>query len=200
MLKFYYAPRTISVAVAIVLEQQGIAHEAVRVDFASAEQASYDYLQINPKGRVPTIETPHGILTETPAILEYIAADLVPEDAFAAAKMREMMSYLNATMHPHHAHGLRGARWADQQSSFDDMKQKVPQRMGDCAAYLEQFLPALPFEAGTMAVLSDAYLYVVLTWLSGDGVDIADYPRLAAFQHKMNTHASVQSVYAKGML
>jgi glutathione S-transferase len=48
--------------------------------------------------------------------------------------------------------------------------------------------------------LSDAYLYVVLTWLKGDGVDIEHYPRLAAFQHQMNTHASVQAVYEKGML
>jgi len=200
MLKLHYAPRTISVASAIILEHAGLAHETIRIDFAKAEQTSAAYLQINPKGRVPTLETPDGILTETPAILEYIAPQMVPQDPFAAARMRELMSYLNAKMHQHNAHGLRGARWADEESSFADMKRKVPQRMAECAAHLEDLLPNLPFDVGALAVLSDAYLYVVLTWLPGDGVDIAQYPRLAAFQHQMNTHAAVQAVFKKGML
>jgi len=200
MLKLHYAPRTISVVAAIILEETGTECALDRVDFASGQQREESYIAINPKSRVPALETPDGVLTETPAIAEYLAPHLVPDDAFGAAKMRELISYLNSTMHPHHAHGMRGERWADQQSSFDDMKRKLPQRMRECCAYLEEYLPSLPFHVGEMKVLSDAYLYVVLTWLSGDGVDIAHYPRLAAFQHKMNTHASVQAVYEKGML
>lgn len=200
MLKLHYAPRTISVAVAIALEDAGIPYEAIRVDFASSEQTKQPYRQINPKGRVPALETPDGVLSETSAILEYAVPNLVPENPYAAAKMRELMSYLNGTMHPHHAHGVRGERWADQDSSFADMKKKVPERMADCAAYLEDALLSLPFDVGTMEVVSDAYLYVVLTWLPGDGVDITDYPTLATFQHRMNTRPSVQAVYEKGML
>jgi glutathione S-transferase len=200
MLKLHYAPRTISVAVAIILEQTGTPYEAIRVDFANAEQTKDAYRRVNPKGRVPALETDSGILTETPAIVEYISPELVPQDAFATAKMRELISYLNATMHPHHAHGGRGSRWADAQSSLDDMKRKMPQRMAECAAHLEEYLPSLPFAVGQLEVLSDAYLYVVLTWLKSDGVDIEHYPRLAAFQHQMNTLASVQAVYQKGML
>lgn len=200
MLKLYYAPRTISVAVAIILEETGIDCTLVRVDFASGEQTTAAYREINPKSRVPALEMPQGILTETPAIIEYLAPALVPDDPFAAAKMRELISYLNATMHPHHAHGVRGERWADQQSSFDDMKRKVPQCMAECCAYLEEYLPSLPYPVGQLEVLSDAYLYVVLSWLPGDGVDIQHYPRLAAFQHQMNTRRAVQAVYEKGML
>lgn len=200
MLKLHYAPRTISVAIAIVLEETGRPYDAIRVDFASAEQTKRDYREINPKGRVPALETSDGVLTETPAIIEYVAPHLVPEDPYAAAKMRELMSYLNATMHPHHAHGIRGERWADEESSFADMKRKVPERMADCSAHLEHYLPTLPFSVGQLEVLSDAYLYVVLSWLPGDGVDISHYTRLAAFQHEMNTRASVQAVFEKGML
>ena len=200
MLKLHYAPRTISVAVAICLEETGTPYEAVRVDFATAEQTKPAYHAVNPKGRVPALETPQGTLTETAAILEYAAPELVPEDAFAVAKMRELMAYLNGTMHPHHAHGLRGERWADEESSYADMKRKVPQRMAECAAHLEEVLADLPFAVGTLEVLSDAYLYVVLSWLPGDGVDIAHYPKLAAFQHQMNTHRSVQAIFEKGML
>ena len=80
------------------------------------------------------------------------------------------------------------------------MKRTMPQRMTECTAYLEEFLPSLPFTVGAFEVVSDAYLYVVLSWLAGDGVDITQYPRLAAFQHQMNTHISVQAVFEKGML
>ncbi len=200
MLKLHYAPNTISVASAIVLEHTGHEHELIPVDFKSNQQGSYDYLQLNPKGRVPTLETPDGVLTETPAILEYIAPDLVPEDAFQAAKMRELMAYLNGTMHPHHAHKLRGSRWASAESSFEDMRRMVPIRMAECAAHLESIVPKLPFDAGALEVVSDAYLYVVLTWLKGDGVTPEHYPQLMAFQHRMNTQPAVQAVYAKGML
>lgn len=200
MLTLHYAPNTISVAAAILLEELGTPYEAIRVDFASAEQTGAAYRAINPKGRVPALITPDGILTETPAILEYLAPSLVPADPFAAAKMRELMAYLNGTMHPHHAHKLRGERWADEDSSFADMRRKVPLRMGECAAYLEDYLPQLPFPVGEFAVISDAYLYVVLGWLPGDGVDPSAYPGLVAFQDKMNARKSVQTVLAQGML
>ncbi len=200
MLRLHYARGTISVAVAIALEEAGMEYEAVRIDFATSDQTKDDYRRLNPKGRVPALETPNGVLTETGALLEYVAPALVPSDPFSAAKMRELMCYLNGTMHPHHAHGARGERWADEQSSFADMKRKVPERMADCSAYLEEYLPGLPFPIGEFQVVSDAYLYVVLTWLAGDGVEIEHYPTLAKFQHQMNTRQSVQAVYEKGML
>jgi glutathione S-transferase len=200
MLTLYYAPGTISVAVAMALEEVGADYTAVRLDFAAGDQTKPDYRKLNPKGRVPALITADGVLTETGGLLEYAAPSLVPTDAYAAAKMRELMCYLNGTMHPHHAHAIRGERWADEESSFADMKRKTPQRIAECAAYLEEYLPSLPFAAGAFEVASDAYLYVALSWLAGDGVDIADFPRLAAFQHQMNTHASVQAVFKKGML
>ncbi|KKL87316.1 hypothetical protein LCGC14_1935950, partial [marine sediment metagenome] len=86
--------------------------------------------------------TPGTALTETGALLEYVAtrapdASLVPTDPDAAGHMRGVMYYLASTMHVAHAHKMRGHRWADQQSSFDDMTAKVPQTMAECAAYIE---------------------------------------------------------------
>ncbi|WP_342077590.1 glutathione S-transferase [Yoonia sp. SS1-5] len=200
MFRLHYAPGTISVAVAIALERTGTAYAPVLVDFAQAAQTTATYHQVNPKGRVPALETPQGILTETGALLEFVAPDLVPTDPFAAARMRELMCYLNGTMHPNHAHGARGNRWADDPQSLADMKRKVPQTMAASCAYLDQMLPDLPFGTGAFDVVSDAYLFVVLTWLNADGVDIATYPTLAAFQRQMDAHPAVKAVRAKGML
>lgn len=200
MLKLHYSPGTVSIAVAIALEEAGVAYQPVRVDFKAGEQTQAAYHKLNPKGRVPALETPDGVLTETGAILEFVAPGLVPADPYAAARMRELMYYLASTMHVNHAHRVRGHRWADQAESLADMQQKVPQTMAACCAYLEELLPQLPFELGAGKVVSDGYLFIVLSWLKGDGVDIADYPALQRFQQKMEARISVQTVRAKGLL
>jgi glutathione S-transferase len=109
------------------------------------------------------------------------------------------MFYLASTMHVNHAHKKRGHRWADQQSSFDDMTAKVPQTMAASCAHLEESLTLSPF-VSTDISLADPYLFVILSWLSGDGVDLADYPKLSRFFTMMQARPSVQAVIAKGML
>src|SRR5262252_8715208 len=111
MYTLYYAPRTCALASHIALEQSGAPYEAVRVDFAANQQRSPEYLRINPKGRVPALATPHGVLTENPAILQFLAqrhpeAGLAPlDDPYALATMNAFASYLCATVHVAHAHG-----------------------------------------------------------------------------------------------
>lgn len=202
-MELFYTPGTISVVIAIALEEAGIAYTPRLVDFASGEQTKEPYLTLNPKGRVPALVTPQGTLTETGAILDYIgtmAPDLIPSDPFQAGKMREVMYYVASTFHVAHAHKMRGSRWADQEASFADMRAKVPQTVGACCAYLESTYPLNPFVLGSDFTLADPYLYVVSTWGAGDGVDMANYPKLSAFMDTMRARKSVQAVIAKGML
>lgn len=202
-MKLYLAKGTISIAVAIMLEEAGLEYEHVAMDFAGAAQTKPDYLAVNPKGRVPALAVQGGILTETGAILEYIgslAPGFVPKDAVQAARMREVMYYLASTMHVNHAHKQRGHRWADLAASHDDMRSLVARNMAASCTYLEENVGFGPFVCGRDVTLADAYLYVVCTWLAGDGVAIADYPQLAAHHAAMGARASVLAVRAKGWL
>jgi glutathione S-transferase len=202
MLTLHYAPKTVSIAIAIALEEASLAYEAVAVDFASGAQAKPTYLSVNPKGRVPALVTGAGTLTETGAILDFIAVtsgQMMPDTPFLAAQMREVMYYLASTMHINHAHKMRGHRWADQQTSFDDMTAKVPQTMAASCAYLEEKLALDPFVSAELSI-ADPYLFIVLNWAPGDGVDLTKYPKLAAFHSMMLARPSVQTVTAKGML
>ncbi|WP_170566392.1 glutathione S-transferase family protein [Ruegeria atlantica] len=204
-MQLYFAPRTISIAVAIALEEAGLEYEAVRLDFAEGEQTKPAYKQINPKGRVPALAVDGGILTETGALLEYVAAvapdaGLVPADPVMAARMREVMYYLASTMHVNHAHKLRGARWADKKASWKDMTDKVAQTMTASCEYIVSNGLRGPFVLGDTVSLADAYLYVVCSWLEGDGVDVSAFPKILAFREAMEARASVQAVRAAGML
>jgi len=136
MLKLYYAPGTCALASHITLAEAGADYTTERIDFKTNQQNSPEYLAINPKGRVPSLVTDRGILTETPAMLAFIAqsfpkAKLAPlEDVYAFAQAQSFNSYLCSTVHTNHAHKMRGARWATEESSFADMKRKVPQSVG----------------------------------------------------------------------
>lgn len=144
MLKLYYATGTCALATYITLEEAGADYSAERLSFKDNQQNSPDYLAINPKGRVPALVTDRGVLTETPAMLAYIAqtfpkAKLAPlDDPFDFAEVQSFNSYLCSTVHINHAHKMRGARWATEESSFADMKAMVPKTMAACFKLIEQ--------------------------------------------------------------
>src|SRR5580704_19743482 len=73
MMKLYYAAHTCALASHIALEDAGAEYSTVRINFATEEQRKPEYLAINPKARVPSLVTERGILTETPAMLAFIA-------------------------------------------------------------------------------------------------------------------------------
>lgn len=203
-MKLHYAPNTIASAVTIALHEADIGFESQLVDFKTKAQSKPEYHKINPKGRVPVLETDDGILTETGAILEYIAAirpatGLMPETPGAAARVRMVMYYLATTMHVNHAHGPRAARWADLPASRADMGAKVAQNMTESARYVEEHCLAGPFILGDQITVGDAYLFTVCTWLEQDGVDVTNFPRILAFRAAMEARPSVQAARAAGM-
>lgn len=205
-MNLFYANGTISIAPAIALLEAKQEHRVTRLDFASAEQAGPDYLAINPKGRVPALVLSDGtVLTETGALLEYIAAlapdtMMVPATPEHAAHMRSVMYYLASTMHVAHAHKMRGARWADKPESHADMAAKVTLNMTACAQFIETECLHGDYVCGASFTVADAYLFVVCTWLAADGVSVSEFPRISAFLARMETRDSVKTVRANGML
>ncbi len=197
-MKLYYAPGTAALAVHIALEDAGAEYESARLDFTKGEQTKPEYLALNPKGRVPALVTDRGILTETPAILAYIAqthpeAKLAPfDDAFAFAKVQAFNAYICATAHVAHAHRLRGTRWASEPSSIEDMKRKVPESVGGVMDVIEADLEDGKWVMGDAYTICDPYLYLAARWLDGDGVPADRHPKVRAHMQRMNERVSVK--------
>lgn len=202
MLKFYYGLGTCSLASHIALEDAGLDYTAEPVDMKANQQNSPEYLAINPKGRVPALVTDHGILTETPAILAFIAqlapkAGLAPlNDPFAFAEVQAFNSYVCSSMHVAHAHRMRGRRWATEESSFEDMRRKVPENVRAGFNLVENKLLRGPWVMGETYTICDPYLFTVAGWAKGDSVDIADFPKVAEHYRRMKERAAVQKVLA----
>jgi len=203
MMKLYYAPGTCALASHIALEEAGAEYATVRVNFAVSEQRSPEYLAINPKGRVPALVTGRGILTETPAMLAFIAqsfpeAKLAPlDDPFRFAELQAFNSYLCSTVHVAHAHRMRGTRWVDDPAAIEAMKRKVPDSVGACFELIEQKMLQGPWVMGNSYTVCDPYLFTLAQWMEADGVDIARFPKLGDHRHRMSERAAVRKAVAE---
>jgi glutathione S-transferase len=198
----YYTPHSCALASHIALEQAGADYQVKRIDFSKNEQRSPEYLRVNPKGRVPALVTNRGILTETPAILTFIcqsfpAARLAPlDDPFAFAQVQTFNSYLCSTVHVAHSHRMRGYRWADDPTTIEAMKKKVPQSVGECFELIEHEMLQGPWVMVSTYTICDMYLFTLAQWLEADGVDLRRLPKVADHRRRMSEDAVVSRVIA----
>ena len=209
MFTLYYAPNTCALATLIAFKDAGLQaggdYALRRVDFAKLEQRAPEYLAVNPKGRVPALVTPRGILTETPAMLAFLAqsfpqANLAPlEDPFAFADMQAFNSFLCSSLHIAHAHRMRGHRWVDEANTtaIKAMQDKVPDSVGACYDLIESGMLKGPWVMGEDYTIADPYLFTIAQWLEQDGVDPARIPRIVDHRARMAARANVKAALAE---
>jgi glutathione S-transferase len=68
--------------------------------------------------------------------------------------------------------------------------------MTACAAYLESQI-AGPWVGGDRYSVADGYLYTVGSWLEGDGVDMAQFPKLTDYLARVGLRPAVQRARAE---
>lgn len=203
MMKLYYATGTCALATHIALIDAGASYEAIRLSFATDDQRKPDYISLNPKARVPTLVTDEGILTETPALLAYVAqkfpqARLAPIDnPFEFAEVQAFNSYLCSTVHIAHAHRMRGYRWADEPDAIAAMQRKVPASVSACFELIEREMLRGPWVMGDTYTICDPYLFTLSQWLEADGVDLAKLPKVREHRERNAARPNVQRALAE---
>lgn len=200
MLTLYTAPGSCSRASHIALEESGLDFEVALIDFAQGQQRTPEFLAMNPKGRVPALVTPRGVLTESPAILAHVAAlapdkALAPTDPFDFARMQAFNLYLASTVHVAHAHRPRASRWSDDPAAILTMQAKTPENMRAGFALIEAGLEG-PWVMGDAYSVADPYLFTFSGWLGAHDIDIAEFPRVADHHARMRNRPAVQRALA----
>jgi glutathione S-transferase len=136
------------------------------------------------------LATNRGVLTETPAILAFIAqsfprAGLAPlDDPFAFAEVQAFNSYLCSTVHVAHAHRMRGYRWADEPAAIAEMRRKSPQAVGECFDLIERRLLRGPWVMGNAYTICDLYLFTLAQWLEAHGADPVRVPKVMGHRQR----------------
>ena len=198
-LKLFHAWGSCSLASLIALEEAGADYELVVMSTKTGDQRTPEYLAVNPKGRVPALVTPQGVLTETPAILSWIPethphAGLLPVGPWERAQAHAFNSYLCSTVHVAHAHRVRGYRWvdADDDAALAAMRRKVPQSVAECFELIEREMFAGPWVLGKDYTVCDPYLFTLARWLQADGVDSARFPKVNGHLGRMSERPAVK--------
>jgi len=205
MLTLYFSPGSCALATHIALIDAGAPYTAKLVNFAEGEQRKPDYLAVNPKARVPALVTENGILTETPALLAYIAqrfpaAKLAPiDDPFAFAQVQEFNNYLSSTAHVAHAHLRRGTRWVDagDTAAIEAMARHVPVAVTQIFELIGSKMLKGPWVLGETYSICDPYLYTLSRWLEDDGVDLNRVPEVRDHRARMTERDNVKRACAE---
>ena len=123
MLTLYFSPGACSTASHIAIEETGIPYKTVRLDLAAGDQRRPEYLQLNPRGRVPTLVVDGHTLTENVGIMTYIAggyphARIWPADTWHQGVAVSTMAWLSNTVHTTYGHLIRAGRSIEEPVAF----------------------------------------------------------------------------------
>lgn len=194
-MKLYIKPGACSMASHIILAEIGGDYAVEMVDTTNGETASgANYRDINPKGKVPVLKVEGEVLTEGPAILQFLGdragnLDLAPTPGtMARARVNEVLNFTGTELHI--AFGpLFSASSTDAQK--EAARQAVAMRLDWLEGRLQDGRTHLTGEAFTIA---DAYAYVVTNWANSTGIALVRWPRISAFMDRVGARPSVQKV------
>lgn len=200
-MKLYYSPGACSLAPHIVLRELGLPFSAVKVNTKTKKtEDGGDYLQINGKGYVPTLELDDGErLTEVAVLLQYLA-DRAPAAGLAPAqgtmeryRLQEWLNFVATEIHK----GF-GPLW--QPDSTDDEKDRTRARLGLRLDWLNRQLGGREYLTGRFSI-ADAYLFTVLNWGQWTGLDLAKWPALKDYAARVAARPKVQeAMKAEGLV
>ncbi len=91
--------------VRIALALKGLAYETQGHDLRTGAQKAADFVALNPQGMVPALQIDGAVLTQSPAILEWLEEThpqppLLPDDALSRARVRAMAALIACDIHP----------------------------------------------------------------------------------------------------
>ena len=157
----------------------GVPFEWREVDIMTGSTRRPDYLQMNPAGQVPAVILADGRpLAQSNAIILHLAegSDLIPDDAYARAKMFEWLFWEQYSHEPTIA--VARFRMLFQGQPKAELDPKLVERGEAALARLELGLQDSAWLVGDRLSLADVALVAYTRWAHEGGFDLVSYPRL----------------------
>ncbi|HZZ91634.1 MAG TPA: glutathione S-transferase N-terminal domain-containing protein [Usitatibacter sp.] len=200
-IKLYYAPGACSFASHIALEELGIKYETARLNLAEGDQRKPEYLELNPRGAVPTLVVDGEVMTENVGILSYLAGGnpkkrLWPEDTWHQAKAISTMAWLSNTVHVAYRHSVRPARYCDDAACHEAVKEKGKRSFHDGLKEIDGLLAGREWAIGAHFTVVDGYLLVFYRWGHRAGLPVKELAHYTRLMNKVMARPAVKKVMA----
>ena len=205
-LTLFTSPRACSLACHIALEESGLPFTAKTVRIRKGEHRLDDYLAINPWGKIPALKIGDEVLTETQAILSYVAdaaapgVELIPRgDPLKRARAHEWMNFLSSFVHLAFRPLFRPGFLIADESLYPKVRETGIPRLRDTLLEVERRLESNTWALGDTYSVVDPYLLVFHIWSQRDDIvpHVADMPNWMAHRRRIDRRAATQTVLAR---
>ena len=199
---FEFAP-TRSIRVRWTLQELGVEFEAVTVNMIAGEHQGPAFLKINPAGKLPVLVDGDLVLTESVAIVLYLAEKyidkgLVPKDLGQRPHLNRWLLFA--------ATELEQPLWRiARHTNIYPEKKRLPREVilarddfAPMAAVLDEHMTGRQFVVGDSATVADFVLAYTLDW-ANELKMIEDFPRLQAYMSRMYDRPHAPPRIAKAM-
>lgn len=191
-MKLFYAPGACSLGIHILLEEIGKPYEAAKVDIRAGDTQKPPFIDINPKGKVPTLQRDDGrVITEYPVIAHYLAktnpeAGLLPKAEDADLQAASATDYCVATIHMQgFARAFRPGNFAPTEADHPAVVARGKEMMTKGYAVMDKALDGKDWVAGDYSYADSALFYVSYWGVKRLGLELptnvaAHYQRMLA--------------------
>lgn len=200
-MKLYYKPGACSLSPHIILNESGLNYSVEKVDLATKKtEHGADFLAVNPKGQVPTLELNDGsILTEGVAIVQYIAHKVpgkhlmpgvgTPEYYHAI----EWLNFVSTELH-------KGFSPLFNPQTPEEYKKIAKEKLLKQFTYVDSVLEKQEYVLGASFSVADAYLFTVTRWAAAVKLDLSALTSLAAYMERIAARpATAAALKAEGL-
>jgi glutathione S-transferase len=175
-----------------MLQELGLEYESKPIQARTGETQTDAYKQLNPKQKIPTLQHGDLVLTESPAIISYLADAFEPPNNFYAprdpagrAKVNEWCTFVAMELDAHSLYVIR------RHDALSEIYGKAPEAVASAKEYYLKQLNAVvsrvdssgTYLFGESFSIADIMLMTVLDW--GRFYDIALPQSLSAYQHRV---------------
>jgi glutathione S-transferase len=194
-MKLYFSPGACALHPQIALREAGLDFELVRVDLKAHKLGGNggDFYAINPKGYVPVLELDDGTRLTEGAVIDQFVADknpsakiLPPAGTMDRYRVQEWLHFIGTEVHKQFS-PLFNPQLAD--DARQAQKKKVEGRFD----LVEKALAGKTYLVGESFSVADGYLYNMLRWTQGVGIDLAKWPNLSAFFQRVGDRPAVKA-------
>lgn len=196
----HFAPNTCARVTLTALEEIGEPFETRLIAFMAGEHRRPDFLAINPAGKVPALETAHGVIVQNGAILSYLAqiypeAGLLPqpEDAAGRAGILSELFRCSSDLHPLVTRFVMAPMISTEADDAPRIRAKAGEGLVMQLSPLERRLNEQEWMLGQDWSILDSYLAWIWFRITGAGFDQHEFPALRRHYAEASRRPSAQA-------
>lgn len=176
--------------VKLLAEQLGVAYRWVDIDTLKKETQQPEFLQKNPNGKIPLLETDDGrFLPESNAILHFLAegTPLLPEERFARAQVLQWLFFEQYSHEPYIATARYIVRYLGRPAEMEQALQAKLAPGNKALRVMESHLRGRRFFVGDAYTIADIALFAYTHVADEGGFDLSGYPAVCEWIERVKS-------------